>query len=261
VIAAHVQRARQEWRSNRRLRLGTLVILLIAGAHAASALSERRAAIAADYGRDLELLQRLEEASREALWPKRASQAEARLRAERDSVPPVPTAGAAKAEMQAWLAAQLPPTGVRVERIEVETAADVPDYPGLWQVPARFDVVAPLGKVRDVMRMLSDALPWVQAERVEASGEGETRLSIIVRGYYRKGARRPADTAKVGSERSGEPATDSPSASPPSAARAASDAGTPGRKARAAETGRPPSMRGIVPSIAREPVTGGGQKR
>jgi len=191
VIRAYWERARQEWRDNRRLRVGALAILLVAGAHAGVAIGDRRAAVAEEYSRDLQLLQRLEEASREAAWPKRALQAEAALHTERERLPPVPSAGSAQAELQAWLADTLPSTGVRVETVQVEAAVDVPDYPGLWQVPARVDVVAPLGTVGPFVRVLSEALPWVQTERIEASGEGETRVSVIVRGYYRKGPRKP----------------------------------------------------------------------
>lgn len=229
MIAPQIARIRQEWQANRRLRLGALVILLVAGAHIASGLGERRSAIASDYRRELELLRRLQDASREALWPKRAAQVEAALQAERASLPTAPTAGAAKAEMQAWLNAQVPPTGVRVERIQVEAATDVPDHPGFWQVPARVDVVAPLGTVGGFMRRLSEALPWIQAERVEASGEGETRLSVILRGYYRKGPRAAAPT---------KPPAD----------------GTAVARETAAPKDATPPAGGVVPSIARSPA-------
>lgn len=256
MMHAQLERARREWRMNRRLRLGALVILLVAGVHVATELSDRRSALAADYLRDAELVQRLQDASREAVWPKRARQAEAALRAERESLPAVSTAGAAKAELQAWLNAQIPPTGVRVERVEVEAASDVPDYPGLWQVPARVDVVAPLGKVREFMRLLGAALPWVQTERVEASGEGETRLSVILRGYYRKGARDAAGKAGKAAEDARKAAVSTPAK--PLATAAGAPNGKPVKAAKPADAaprrGQSPITRGIVPTIARSPA-------
>lgn len=186
MIQAQWQRARQEWRQSRRLRLGTLVVLLVLGLHAAMSLSDRRGAVVEEYVRDARLLQRLEDASRESLWPQRAEQAQTALTGLRDTLPQVASSGLAQAELQAWLTQQAQVAGLQDPRVRVETTLEVPDRPELWQVLARLDATVPDGTLAPFLRALSLGLPWIQAERLEVTEGRDTRLTLVARGYYRR---------------------------------------------------------------------------
>jgi hypothetical protein len=201
VIHPQLQRLVQEWRQSRRLRLGALAILLILGTHVVLTLSDQRHARVEQYQRDTELLGRLEEASRESAWPARAKAAEAMLAVDRHSIPAARSDGLAQAEMQAWLTDLASFAGLARPQVRVETSLAVPGQAGMWQVLARLDGNVPEGRMPILVRALSSALPWVRTERLEIQAGTDTRVSLVVRGYFRQAdardaaapAARPAD--------------------------------------------------------------------
>ena len=195
MMAQRWQQVRQEWRHNRRLRLGILVVVMVLGLQAVLMLSDRQRALADDYRQEAALLDRLADASRESAWPERADQAEAALLAVRGTVPQVSSAGLAQAELQAWLTGQAASAGLQDPRVRAESTLDVPGQPELWQVIARLDAGVPAGRLEAALRSLATGLPWIQAERMEITEGRETRLGLIVRAYYRKPAEPGADPA------------------------------------------------------------------
>lgn len=198
MMRARWEQVRQEWRQNRRLRLGGLVVAVVLGLHAVLVLSDRQQVLAETYQREAGLLARLEEASRESAWPERAGQGEAALAALRATVPEVRSSGLAQAELQAWLSGQAAAGGLMEPRVRTEATLDVPDQPELWQVIARLDAIVPAGRLEGFLRALSTGLPWIQAERLDVTEGRETRLGLIVRAYYRKPAEAEADPAAPG---------------------------------------------------------------
>lgn len=191
-MRAQLERLLAEWRQSRRLRLGVLVILLVLGLNAILVLSDRQAALAEAYRRDADLLQRLDEASRESSWPERADQAEAALEETLAGIAPVANAGLAQAELQAWLAGQAAQAGLEESRVRAEATLDVPDRPELWQVVARLDGRVPEGRLPALLQSLSGGLPWIQVERIDISSARQTQVSLVVRAYYRKAEAAPA---------------------------------------------------------------------
>lgn len=174
-----------EWRQNRRLRIGAMVVLLILGLQLALALSGGRAETAAQHARDSDLLERLAQASDEAAWPARADEAESRLQALRGTLPPARSDGLAQAELQAWLSELGDASRLQDALIRVETSLEVPDQPGIWQVIARLDANIDPAQVAVLVRALA-AAPWVRTERLEIQSGRQTRVSLVVRGYYRQ---------------------------------------------------------------------------
>jgi len=235
-----MQRALDEWRRSRRLRLAALVAFAILGAHAALAMSDRLHAREEAFRRDVQLLGRLEEASREAGWPARARAAETALAQERHSIPPARSDGLAQAEMQAWLTDLAVFAGVAGPAVRVETSLPVPGQPGTWQVLARLDGQANPTALPVLSRALTSALPWVRTERLEVVGGDNGRVSLVVRGYYRQGDALEAQA---------------PPARPaelPAAARAPA-AAQPPRNPLARQPGNP-SARPAVNPLARQPT-------
>lgn len=180
------ERARQEWRQNRRLRVGALVVVAILGTHGALALGDRRSAMTEQFERDAALLARLESASREQAWPKRARQSEAALAALRDSMPSARTEGAAQADLQAWLMKQAAAANQQGPVVRIESTVDVPGHPGLWQVLARLDTTGTNLDLHPLLRSMAEGLPWVQVERAEVAEAQPMRAGVIVRAYYRR---------------------------------------------------------------------------
>jgi hypothetical protein len=179
-------RVLQEWRQSRRLRLATMVVGLVLGVHLVLLLSDHQQSVAEDYAGQADMLARLQDASREAAWPDRAAQVEQALAVERDTIPAVRSAGLAQAELQAWLTAQGATAGLQSGRATAETTLEVPGHPGLWQVIARLDAEIPPGGLEPLLVAISGGLPWVQVQQLDVTEGSPMRLSMIVRGYYRR---------------------------------------------------------------------------
>ena len=74
----------------------------------------------------------------------------------------------------------------------------MPGYPDLWQVMARLDGKLPQYGQAGLLRELSEALPWIQAERLEIDEADPARVVLVVRGYYRQAdADEPAATSDL----------------------------------------------------------------
>ena len=188
MIVAQLRQMREEWRHNRRLRLGALAILMILGTYAVLMLSDRQRAMAEAYERDAVLAVKLEQVAREQEWPRRADQAEAVLARLRKSIPETGSDGAAQADIHAWLTEQAASVGLESPQVRVEATVAVPDHPELRQVLARLDATLPEGKVDTLARTLSKGLPWIQTERLEIVSGPPGRVMVIVRAYSRKSA-------------------------------------------------------------------------
>lgn len=164
-----------------------MAVALIVGLHLVVGLGDRNRALADEYRQSAGLLERLDEASRESAWPDRAAEAEAALAAERETIPQVSSAGLAQAELQTWLTAQAAVASLAESRVRAETTLEVPGHEDLWQVIARLDGTTSEQRLQGLVRALSQGLPWIQVERMElAEARGATRVSVIVRGYYRR---------------------------------------------------------------------------
>lgn len=203
-----LERLRAEWRQNRRLRLGALAILAIVGMQLVLMLSDARVRRIEQYQRDARLLARLEEASGESAWTGRAKAADAVLAQMRASIPVASSEGLAQAELQAWLSDLAVFAGIGNPVVRVETALVVEGHPELWQVLARLEGDMSESQAPLLMRTLSAALPWYQTERLQVQSGITPRVSLVMRGYFRKGdgkqvaARRPAGLPSAEDSRS-----------------------------------------------------------
>lgn len=182
---AQWNKVRDEWRANRRLRLVSLVVLMIAGLHGASSLQQLADADRQRFESDLELQARLEGLRAQDAWAQRAEDAEAALDAMRERVPEVANTGLAQAELQAWLAELAAANGLQEPRIQIQDTLDVPTHPDMWQVLARLEGQVPQYGQGGLLRALSEALPWIQVERLEVGGDSP-RVNMVVRAYYRR---------------------------------------------------------------------------
>jgi len=213
MTAAPLQQLLAEWQRNRRLRLGGMAILAILGLQLVVQLSEARSALIEQYDRDARLLSRFEEASREGAWPERALAAEAAAQAMRATLPPASSEGLAQAELQAWLGDLAVFAGIGNPSVRVEPALAVDGQPELWQVLARLEGDMSESQAALLMRTLADARPWYQTERLQLEGGATPRVSLVLRGYFRKAegkqvaSARPANLPSAEAARSaGSPA-------------------------------------------------------
>lgn len=214
MIRPQWQKIRDEWRGNRRLRMAVLVVIMILATHAIMSMEDQRRSLAGRYQSDQELLTRLHEVNGQTAWLGHARRAQAELDTLQDKVPAVQQAGSAQAELQNWLGELAKTTGVLEPRVRVEEALDVPDHPQIWQVLARLEgQLPPFGQAM-FTRTVAEGLPWIQVERLEIADGSPARLTLIVRGYFRRGENEAEKDA--GERPAGEkPAEPNPEASRP----------------------------------------------
>src|SRR5690606_23844219 len=144
-----------EWRANRRLRIGLMLVVLVLGLNLAAAMSRQRVPLAQQYAQDLELLERLATAGRDDAWPQLADQAEAMLAQARENLPAVSTDGLAQAELQAWLSERARENAVQGAAVRIETSLAVPGQEDTWQVIARLDGNVPPQTLSSLVRSMS----------------------------------------------------------------------------------------------------------
>lgn len=186
MMRAQWNKARDEWRVNRRLRLAVLLALVVLSVHALVALNGHRAALVDRYTADLELQARMQGINQQSEWTARAEDARTRLEKLREQMPAVSGSGLAQAELQNWLTQFATDTAVMEPMIRVEDTLEVPNYPDMWQVLARLEGKIPMFGEAVFVRTLSEGLPWIQVERLEIDEGSPARISVVVRGYYRR---------------------------------------------------------------------------
>lgn len=189
---ARLDEVRQQWRENRRLRLAVLAAGAILGLHGVLTLGDWRDALGEGIARDRDLLERLEQASRDDAWPDRAADAQRRLQEAREAIPAAGSEGRARAELQAWLSRQASAAGMTEVAVRVQDVVGVEGHPDLLQVLARMDGELPKAQLGVLLDALGTALPWVQVERLAVSEGDPSSIVVVVRGYYRTPADGPA---------------------------------------------------------------------
>lgn len=183
---AAIARARHEWAQNARLRWGALVVLAILAAHVATGMVDDRSDVAADYAREAELYERLEATARDRAWPARARRAEQARAAQLKALPAVRGDGAARADLQAWLAQTAADAALQQPVVAMEAVVAVPGHPDLRQAVGRLEGgVATLREAQPALRALASGLPWFQVEQLQLEPGNPVRLRAIVRAYYR----------------------------------------------------------------------------
>lgn len=204
-----LRQLRDDWRANPRLRYGGMVIVAILCVQLLLMLSDQIDKRKAAYTGDLEMLARLEGMRSERAWPARAKQVQAKLQDVSDGIPEVTGKGMAQAEMQAWLTRLAQDQGLTETHIKIEDTVDVDAYPEFWQVLSRLEGKLPAHGHEAFMRALAEALPWVQAERLDVQSGDNPRVVVTFRSYYRKppaAMSGPAPTAEGGGENGTETA-------------------------------------------------------
>lgn len=176
-----------QWQANPRLRYAVLLIIVIVAVHGTLKIADHRDAIVQAWGKDQDLLVRLQEVSAQPAWPQRAEKAETTLRNAITALPLATNRSQARAELHMWLIELARRAGVQGYQVSIEDALDVPDKPGLMQVVGKIEVGDSPWKLAIPLRQIARGLPWRQVQRMELDAGDPGRMSAIVRSYHRDG--------------------------------------------------------------------------
>lgn len=175
---------RQQWQDNRRLRVACGLALLVVLVQIVLVLGDRRDTLIAQYRNDARLLQRLQEAGREAAWPQRAEEARTARLALEETLPVARTPGEAQAEWLARLAAMANAAGLAQPRVRTEPAVEVEGRPDLWQVVARLDAGFNATSLAQFLRAAA-GVPALRIERIEARDGAQNQLQVVAVTVFR----------------------------------------------------------------------------
>lgn len=186
MSAPMLENAIAQWRDNRRLRMAVLVALVVLALHLLAGFGRHREAAMQAHAADMRLRQRLERIAGQPAWVERAKQAETELDGLRREMRIAANAGQAQAEIQAWLVEFAKAQNLAGPTVKVQDVLDVPGHPQLVQVLARLDGTLPAFAQQSLVRGLERGLPWLQVERLEIGEQGEAKVSLVMRAYYRR---------------------------------------------------------------------------
>lgn len=175
-----------EWRHNRRLRVGVMVVAAILGSHFVLDLRDQTTAALEQAREEASTRQRLGEATAERAWPVRARAAATQRDVLLKSIPKADTEGAAQAHLQAWLVAIASETIIVDATTRIDSTVDVEGFPDLSQIVARLEGTVPTATALEpVVRALAEGQPWIQVDELQIAEGEPVRVRAIVRGLYR----------------------------------------------------------------------------
>lgn len=129
-----LERGRQEWASNPRLRLGTWLIAGILGFYLLLVLRDWQQALQQRHVERSEYLQKMRSLAGQDEWIERAETAARIRKALEAEIPDAATLGLAQAGVQTWVRDMSAVYGTAL-RVQTEGGEAVPGRPDLWRVP------------------------------------------------------------------------------------------------------------------------------
>ena len=184
-IATQLRGAREEWRTNTRLKWGVALVALIAFAYACLVLGDWRRDLHDEYQDRTIQLYKMTALADQDYWLARAQSAQAIEKALQAEVPSASTIGLAQAEVQT-LVRQLMNAYGRGLSSDASPPSMVSGQPGLWRVPVTLRGVVSQGQLLEILRRLENSDRLIVVEEFTFTfGRGVPNFSLTMVGYYR----------------------------------------------------------------------------
>ena len=184
ALAGRLNRLREEWQTNPRLRLGAWVILGILVFWIVAGLSDLKASAAAAYGDETARLAKIQALSGQTVWLQRAEQAKRLREVLETEIPAARTAGLAQAAFQTQLAQLTASVGGSV-RVQVSPANSDTKAEGIWRVPASIDGELSLAQIQQIVYGLETQPNLITIEALSITNRDKVRFTATVQAYYR----------------------------------------------------------------------------
>jgi hypothetical protein len=187
-------RWRSEWRANRRLRIGAVVIGAILALYTGLALNDWRRALAHEYEERSLHLYKVVALAGQTQWRGRAVQARDLRRALDAQIPSAGTIGLAQAEVQGWVN-RLVSTGGREVSTDAKPPTLVDAENGVWKIPVTIRGAMTQRALVEMLRRIESGERLVTIEEANFENQQRLTVSLTVASYYRIGGRKPAEGA------------------------------------------------------------------
>lgn len=184
-----IEQLQLQWRQNSRLRLGGLLVCAILSGYVLLLAGDYRDQLLEDYAQQQLRLRKLQNISKQAEWPQRAEQAQARLLRVEGLLWQAESKGLAQATLQSWFNRNLPKIGLRDLKVDTELAHEIPGGKGMWQATANLDGVLDRGQVVKLLGLLElhDKLITIEQLKITRTRKG-FRMQLQLRAWFQGAA-------------------------------------------------------------------------
>ena len=187
TLPVRMQKLREEWQSNPRLRWGVVIALAIAFVYLCVALVEWRRDLHEEYQQRTLQLYKMSALAGQEHWLVRAQNAQSVEKALLAEIPNASTIGLAQAEVQTMVRQLINAFGRKLGS-DARPPAQVTGQPGLWRIPVTLRGSLTQAQMLEVLRRLEDSDRLIVVDDFTFTFvRGVPNMSLTLVAYYRVG--------------------------------------------------------------------------
>lgn len=185
TLLVRMQKVREEWRSNARVRWGTGIALLIAFSYLCFMLVDWRRDLHEQYQQRTLQLYKMSALAGQEHWLARAQSAQSVEKALQAEIPKASTIGLAQAEVQTMVRQLINAFGRKLGS-DARPPVEVTGQPGLWRIPVTLRGVLNQAQMLEILRRLEDSDRLVVVDDFTFTFvRGVPTMSLTLVAYYR----------------------------------------------------------------------------
>ena len=193
VLPVRMQKMREEWSSNPRLRWGAVIALAIGLLYLCLVLVDWRRDLHHEYQQRTLQLYKMTALAGQEQWLLRAQAAQAVEKAVQAEIPNAATIGLAQAEVQTFVRQLINAYGRKLGS-DARPPAEVTGQPGLWRIPVTLRGVVSQPQMMEILRRVEDSDRLVVIDEFSFTfARGVPNMSMTLVAYYRVGNPSPRE--------------------------------------------------------------------
>ena len=193
VLPVRMQKMREEWSSNPRLRWGAVIALAIGFLYLCLVLVDWRRDLHEEYQQRTLQLYKMTALAGQEQWLLRAQAAQAVEKAVQAEIPNAATIGLAQAEVQTFVRQLINAYGRKLGS-DARPPAEVTGQPGLWRIPVTLRGVVSQPQMMEILRRVEDSDRLVVIDEFSFTfARGVPNMSMTLVAYYRVGNPSPRE--------------------------------------------------------------------
>lgn len=186
--SARFRQAREEWRSNPRLRWGVAVVAWIALVYLLLVLLDWRRELHDEYQQRTLQLYKMAALAGQEQWSVRAQSALTLEKSLQAEIPRVATIDLAQAEMQTTIRQILNAFGPKLSS-DSRPPVQVRSQPGLWRVPVTIRGILTQAQLIEILRRIESSDRLIVIDEFQMGFvQGQPNITLTAVAYYRVGA-------------------------------------------------------------------------
>lgn len=190
-MAASLQKMREEWRGNPRLRWGAVVALAIAFLYLCMVLVDWRRDLHEQYQQRTLQFYKMTALAGQEHWLVRAQNAQSVEKALQSEIPTAATIGLAQAEVQTMVRQLINAFGRKLGT-DARAPVQVAGQPGLWRIPVTLRGVVSQPQLLEILRKLEESDRLIVIDEFSFTFvQGVPNMSMTLVAYYRVGSGKP----------------------------------------------------------------------